>query len=63
MRDVAIVGIGHMKFERVEKSARAFRRGRDPGDENASVGGKDIEALFVGPLFEIHRFGHSYGQN
>jgi len=56
MRDVAIIGIGHTKFGKAEKTQiELFAEAAMQAMEDASVDRKQIEALFIGsvlPMFE-----------
>jgi acetyl-CoA C-acetyltransferase len=56
MRDVAIIGIGHTKFGKTEKTQiELFAEAAMQAMEDASVDRKQIEALFMGsvlPMFE-----------
>jgi len=56
MRDVAIIGVGHTKFGRADKSSlELFSEAALQAMDDAGVTGKDIEGLFMGaalPGFE-----------
>lgn len=56
MRAVAIIGIGHTKFGRTEKTTlELFAEAATQAMVDAGVDGKEVEALFVGsclPMFE-----------
>lgn len=56
MRDVAVIGLGHTKFGKAEKTAiELLAEAATQAMEDAGVDGKEVEALFVGsalPMFE-----------
>ena len=60
MRDVTIIGIGHTKFGRAEKTAlELFAEASTKAMLDAGVEGKSIEALFLGSALPL--FGEGQG--